>query len=165
MSGSRSIGAVVIIAFALVVVCCAYSQTLNIWPGVAPGSENWTQKEKKIENTPVGTVILNVVTPTLRAYLPERTQANGTGIIIAPGGACVALTVDLEGDQLATWLQNKGIAAFVLKYRIIEKKQEGIPEMDMDEACKYGIADGIQAIRVVRQHSTEWGVSPDKVGF
>lgn len=49
-----------------------HSQTLNIWPGVAPGSENWTQKEKTIENTPMGTVILNVVTPTLTVYLTEK---------------------------------------------------------------------------------------------
>src|SRR5438270_12028722 len=143
MSGSRSMRVVVTLASTLVIVACAYSQTLNVWPGVAPGSENWTHKEKKIENTPVGTVVLNVVTPTLTAYLPERTQANGTAIIIAPGGACVALTIDLEGHELATWLQKKGIAAFVLKYRIMEKKQEGIPDMDMDQACKYGVADGI----------------------
>src|ERR1700686_2035421 len=47
----------------------------------------------------------------------------------------------------------------------MEKRQEGIPQMDMDEAGKYGIADGIQALKVVRQHAAEWGVSPDRVGF
>jgi acetyl esterase/lipase len=54
----------------------------------------------------------------------------------------------------------------VLKYRIIEKRQEGIPQgLNMDEAGKYGIADGIQAIKVVRQHAGEWGISPDRIGF
>jgi acetyl esterase/lipase len=72
----------------------------------------------------------------------------------------------LEGNNVARWLQEKGIAAFVLKYRIMEKRQEGIPAgMNMDEAGKYGIADGIQALRVVRQHAAEWGISPDRVGF
>jgi hypothetical protein len=66
--------------------CSARAQTVNIWPGVAPGSENWTQQERTIENTPVGTVIFNVVTPTLTAYLPNGRKATGTGIIIAPGG-------------------------------------------------------------------------------
>lgn len=145
--------------------CCAYSQTLNIWPGTAPGSENWTQKERVAENTPVGTVVFNVVTPTLTVYLPERTKATGTGVIIAPGGACVALTINLEGQAAAHWLQEKGIAAFVLKYRIMEKREEGIPEMNMDESCKYGIADGIQAIKLVRQHAAAWGISPDRIGF
>jgi acetyl esterase/lipase len=110
-------------------------------------------------------VVFNVVTPTLTAYLPERSKATGTGVIIAPGGAFVALAIDLEGIHVARWLQEKGIAAFVLKYRIMEKRQEGIPAMNMDEAGKYGIADGIQALQVVRQHAAEWGVSPDRVGF
>lgn len=153
------------IAFTFLMACSARAQTVNIWPGVAPGTENWTQKERTVENTPVGTVIFNVVTPTLTAYLPEKSKATGTGVIIAPGGYCVALAISQEGDA-ARWLQNKGIAAFVLKYRIIEKKEEGAPKnLNMDEACKYGIADGIQAIKVVRQHAAEWGVSPNRVGF
>src|ERR1041384_1335832 len=79
------------IAFILLLACAANAQGVNIWPGVAPGSESWTQKERTVENTPLGTVVFNVVTPTLTAYLPERTKATGTGVIIAPGGAFVAL--------------------------------------------------------------------------
>ena len=157
-----AVGAIV---FSFLTAACADAQTVNIWPGAAPGSENWTQKEKKVAYTPLGTVIFNVVTPTLTLYLPERTKASGTGVIIAPGGAFVALAIDLEGYDVARWLQRRGIAAFVLKYRIMEKRQEGVPQMDMDDAGKYGIADGIQAIKVVRQHAAEWGISPDKVGF
>jgi acetyl esterase/lipase len=139
---------------------------VNVWPGVAPGSEGWTQKEFKVDNTPLGTVIFNVVTPTLTVYLPEKSKATGTGVIIAPGGAFVALAIDLEANGLARSLQERGIAAFVLKYRIIEKKGEGIPaDLNMDEAGKYGMADGIQAIKVVRQHAAEWNVSPDRVGI
>ena len=143
----------------------ADAQSINIWPGVAPGSEHWTQKEMTIPNTPVGTVIMNVVTPTITPYLPPRGKATGTGVIIAPGGAFVALAISLEATQLATWLQQRGIAAFVLKYRTVEKKTSGIPDMDMDTAGRYGIADGIQAIKVVRQHAREWGISPSRVGF
>jgi acetyl esterase/lipase len=154
------------IAFTFLMACSARAQTVNIWPGVAPGSEHWTQKERTIENTPVGTVIFNVVTPTLTAYLPERSKATGTGVIIAPGGAFVALAISLESEDVARSLQERGIAAFVLKYRIMEKRGEGIPaNMDMDEAGKYGIADGIQSLKVVRQHAAEWGVAPDRVGF
>jgi acetyl esterase/lipase len=113
----------------------------------------------------LGTVIFNVVTPTLTAYLPQRTKATATGVIIAPGGAFVALAIDLEAIETARWLQHRGIAAFVLKYRVVEKRQEGIPDMDMDTAGRYGIADGIQALKVVRQHAAEWKVSPDRIGF
>jgi acetyl esterase/lipase len=101
----------------------------------------------------------------LTAYLPEKSKATGTGVIVAPGGYCVALAISNEGDA-ARWLQSRGIAAFVLKYRIIEKREEGVPKnLNMDEACKYGIADSIQAVKVVRQHAAEWGVSPDRVGI
>ncbi len=154
-----------VIAFTFLMACSVNSQVVNIWSGAAPGSENWTQKERTVENTPVGTVVFNVVTPTLTAYLPERSKATGTSVIIAPGGAFVALAIDLEGHDVARRLQEKGIAAFVLKYRIMEKRQEGIPAMNMDEVGKYGIADGIQALKVVRQRAAEWGISPDKVGF
>jgi acetyl esterase/lipase len=154
------------IAFILTAVACFSQSTLNLWPGKAPGSENWAQKETITVDTPLGTVITDVVTPTLTAYIPEKAKATGTGIIVAPGGACIALAIDLEGHSVARWLQEKGIAAFVLKYRIPEKKGEGIPaNLNLDEACRYGIADGIQAVKVVRQHAAEWGVSPDRVGF
>ncbi len=163
-SMARAIALILVTAFG----CCAQTapQTLNIWPGTAPGSERWTQKEGEETNTPIGAVVFNVVTPALTVYLPEKTKATGTGVIIAPGGAFVRLAMDLEGHDVARWLQNKGIAAFVLKYRLMEKRQEGIPaDLNMDEAGKYGIADGIQAVKVVRQHAAEWGISPDRVGF
>ena len=152
-------------AITLFAATAGAQQVVPIWPGVAPGSEGWTQHERTIENTPVGTVIMNVVTPTITAYLPERARATGTGVVIAPGGAFVALAISLEATELARWLQQRGIAAFVLKYRTVEKKQEGIPQMDMDTAGRYGIADGIQALAVVRRRAAEWGVSPDRVGF
>ncbi len=165
---SRSI--VATLAVALLVCSAAGVQaqpvTVDLWPGVAPGSEHSTQVEQTIRNTPIGTVVLDVVTPSLTAYLPERSKATGTGIIVAPGGACIALAMDVEGYDIVRRLQSHGIAAFVLKYRIAEKKGQGIPkDVDMDQACKNGMADGIQAVNVVRQHASQWGVSPAKIGF
>jgi acetyl esterase/lipase len=158
------------IALSFLAACGAYSQTpgktIDIWPGVAPGSEGWKQKEIVVHDTPVGTVVLDVVTPTLTLYLPDPARATGAGVIIAPGGYCVALAIDLEANDVARVLQKMGVAAFVLKYRTMEKRQQGVPtNIDMDQACKYGIADGIQAISVVRQHAAQWGVSPSKVGI
>lgn len=158
--------AIAAIASSVLLPLCSYAQTLNIWPGVAPGSETWTQTERVVKDTPLGTVIFNVVTPTLTTYLAEPGKATGAAVIIAPGGAFVALAIDLEAHDVARWLRDKGIAAFVLKYRIPEKKGEGIPAgLNMDEAGKYGIADGIQAVKIVRQHAREWNIAADKVGF
>jgi acetyl esterase/lipase len=147
------------------IVGAGHAQSVNIWPGVAPGSETWTQQERVVENTPLGTVVFNVVTPTVTAYLPEQSKATGTSVIIAPGGAFVALAIDHEGTTLARWLQARGIAAFVLKYRLVEKRQDGIPRMDVDTAGRYGIADGIQAVKFLRQHAADWGLSLDRVVF
>jgi acetyl esterase/lipase len=154
-------------AITLLLAGAAHSQqVVNLWPGIAPGSENWTQKELKVDDTPLGTVIINVVTPTLTVYLPERGKATGTGVIIAPGGAFVALAIEHEGHKVARWLQERGIAAFVLKYRVVEKRGEGIPaNMNMDEVGKFGIADGIQAMKVVRQRASQWDVAQDRIGF
>ncbi len=143
----------------------AGAQTIDLWPGTAPGSEHWTQKEVTYENTPVGTVVMNVVHPTITAYLPTSSSATGAGVIIAPGGGFVALAMSRGGIDLAQWLQKRGVAAFVLKYRTIEKRGEGIPNMDQDTAARYGIADGIQALEVVRRHAAEWRVDPKRVGI
>ncbi|HEX8848978.1 MAG TPA: alpha/beta hydrolase [Gemmatimonadaceae bacterium] len=141
------------------------AQTIRIWPGVAPGSESWTQKEVTYTGTPVGTVVMNVVTPTITAYLPTRAKSTGTAVIIAPGGGFVALATTLEGEGLAKFLQQRGVAAFLLKYRTIEKRGDGIPKMDQDTAARYGIADAIQALKVVRQHASEWRLDPARVGI
>ena len=160
------LGAASAIVFTLLGAGQASAQVVNLWPGVAPGSEGWTQQEKTYENTPVGTVIQNVATPTLTAFLPDPARATGTAVIIAPGGYFVALAISQEGTDVARWLQARGIAAFVLKYRILEKRQEGAPgPMNMDSAGRFGMADGIQAVKVVRRHAAEWGISPDRVGF
>ncbi len=54
---------------------CVGAQTFNIWPGVAPGSDKWTQKETTLEDTPIGKVVINVVTPTLTIYLPAKNKS------------------------------------------------------------------------------------------
>lgn len=144
----------------------AQTATIDLWPGVAPGSEAWMQKEATYENTPVGTVITNVVKPTLTAYLPDSAKATGSAVIVAPGGYCVALAMSAGGYDVAQWLQHRGIAAFVLKYRTMEKRTPGVPrDLNMDEACKYGVADGIQAVKIVRERAPQWGISRDKIGF
>lgn len=145
---------------------CAQAQTIDIWPGVAPGSEQWRYVEKRVENTPNGAIVVNVVKPTLTAFLPERGKATGSAVIIAPGGAFVALAIEQEGNAVARWLQQKGVAAFVLKYRLMEQRASGMPSMpEMVEAGKYAAADGVQALKVLRQRASQWGVAPDRIGF
>jgi acetyl esterase/lipase len=142
-----------------------YAQTINVWPGVAPGSERWTHTERTIDDTPLGKIVQNVVTPTLTAYLPEPDEATGTAVIIAPGGAFVAIVIGQEGTDVARWFQERGVAAFVLKYRLLERIDGAPLPASMDEAGKYGMADGIQALNVLRQRANEFRIAPDRIGF
>ncbi len=155
-----------VLAAAFLMWSGASAQTVDLWPGVAPGSENWTYVEKRV-NGPGGDMVFNVVKPTLTAYLPKKGKATGTGVIVAPGGAFVALSIKDEGESVARWLQERGIAAFVLKYRLMEQRPGGaMPSMpEMMAAEKFAVADGIQAMKVLRQNAAKWGVSADRVGF
>lgn len=151
----------------LLLAPCVFAQTtVKLWPGLPPGTEHWKQHEQTIAGTPVGTIVINVTEPTLTAYLPEKGKATGAGVIVAPGGAFVALAISAEGDDVARWLQQRGIAAFVLKYRIPEKRGQGIPvDMDFDASSRYGTADALRALALVREHAKEWGVKPGKLGI
>lgn len=155
-----------LLSLAVTVAVDAAPQAVPIWNGVAPGSQTCTQRETIVPNTPLGTVAFNVVMPTITAYLPDQKKATGTGVIVAPGGACIALALTLEGESVARALQQRGIAAFVLAYRTMEKHGSGIPpDLNEDVACRWGMADGIQAVKVVRARAAAWHLSPQKIGF
>ena len=149
---------------------------VNLWPGVAPGSEQWKQPETRL-----GPTVVNVTTPTLSVYQPAPSTATGTAVIIAPGGGFVGLSIDSEGHDVAKWLVARGITAIVLKYRTVQLEGQDAAQLRqsagarfgaqlrnhalIDEDGKYGVADGIQAVRVVRAHAAEWGISPDRIVF
>jgi len=101
----------------------AQKTVIKIWDGPAPGSENWTQKEYRYEyQSPIwhesNIALFNVVEPTLTVFLPYAEKANGTAMIVCPGGGFTALSWDNEGLNVGKKLAEKGIAVFVLKYRI-----------------------------------------------
>ncbi len=153
-------------------------KVINIWPGVAPGSEQWKQKETTLGSGPMQRIV-NVTTPTLTGCLPDPAKATGTAVIIAPGGGFIFLGTDT--NEVAEWLAARGIAGFVLKYRTAPLEGENEAQLNQSggarfgaqlknngliaEDGKYGIADGIQSIKVVREHAAEWGVSPDRIVF
>lgn len=165
------------------------SATLDVWPGLAPGSENWTQQEitgsfgnGRFPNP----IVRNVTHPTITAYLPDPASATGAAVIVAPGGGFLFLSMKSEGSDVAQWLASRGIAAFVLKYRtretpvdeagfmqsfgaLMARPAPGAPPPTgpnpMVQAGQIGTADAIQAIALVRAHAAEWGIDPQRVGI
>lgn len=151
---------------------------IPLWPGGAPGSENWTQQEQVSTYSNFGLkVIRNVSQPTLTAYLPDPAVANGAAVIVCPGGAFHFLAYEHEGTQVAEWLNAHGIAAFMLKYRLIQTGDNFMAEVQArlaDRSKLAGplraltpliLADAQQSVRLVRQRAAEWGVRPDRIGI
>jgi acetyl esterase/lipase len=95
---------------------------LALWEGVPPGSESWDREEQDWKLPPPVdvTMVRNVVRPTLTPVLPDASLATGTGIVVCPGGGYLVLATEHEGFDVAHWLADRGIAAFVLKYRVME---------------------------------------------
>lgn len=94
---------------------------MRLWPGAAPGTADW-QHAETVTTSPSGDrVISNVREPTLTVFLPDAARATGTAVVIAPGGALRVLGFDNEGVKVARWLNERGIAAFVLKYRTLQQ--------------------------------------------
>jgi acetyl esterase/lipase len=167
----------------LLLVCLSvegagFSQrVIPLYDGAAPGSENWTWNERLVTYNGM-TFCFDVSRPTLTAYVPI--QPNGTAIIIAPGGAFHALAIDLEGTGVAKWLNERGITAFVLKYRLVHDDpahpenglmalmaSKNFKKLDSINAVIVPLAmsDGLTAVKYVREHSATYKIDPKKIGF
>jgi acetyl esterase/lipase len=153
-------------------------KVIRLYPNAPAGSENWKQQEKEFFSQTWQTqVVTNVVNPSLTMYAPDAAAANGTAIIIAPGGGFHALSINSEGIDVAKWLVTKGVTCFVLKYRLVQTGEDGTKEI-MSKMGKGPIeidannvnvahlahADGLAAMRYVREHAKELGVNPQRIG-
>jgi acetyl esterase/lipase len=112
-------------------------ETRLLWPGGAPGALGEADADK----------------PSLTIYLPAKGTANGAGVLICPGGGYGHLALDHEGKQIAEWLNARGMAGFILKYRLGPRYRHPIE-----------IGDAKRALRLVRANAAEFGVAPDRIG-
>lgn len=154
-------------------------QVIPLYSGKAPGSETWKQEEEIYHDQHSGEdFAYNVVTPTLTVYKPAAGKANGTAVIVCPGGAFHILSMDNEGIHVAKWLNEIGITAFILKYRLVASKtteplkelgakMSNFKKLDEDNApvVPLAIEDGKQAISYVRKNAAQFGVDPKKIGI
>lgn len=111
---------------------------LLLWPEGAPGAVGDEEADR----------------PLISLHLPDPEKANGTAVIVCPGGGYVGLAEDYEGIDCAEWLRSMGVAAFVLRYRVSPRYRHPAPLQDIQ-----------RAIRTVRSRSAEWGVDPNRIGI
>jgi acetyl esterase/lipase len=120
-----TVGLVVMLLATSGVALAQAPQEIRLWPGKAPGSETWTVAETATTSPAGGRTIANVSDPSVTVFLPDAATATGAAVVVAPGGALRALAWDNEGVKVAQWLNSKGIAALVLKYRTLQAAPGG----------------------------------------
>ena len=140
------------------IIASAQPKEILLWLNGAPGSEGKTGKEKVRISEEGDHVISNIHNPSITAYLLSREKSTGSAVIIVPGGGHRELWIDHEGYNEAKWLSDKGIAAFVLKYRLA-KDSNSTYTVDKDE-----LADIQRAIRLVRSRAKEWSLDTARIG-
>lgn len=151
-----------------------FPSAMRLYPGVAPGSESATQAEQW-EEQGKDRRARNVTVPELIPVLPAAGKANGTAVIILPGGAFRRLAMDKEGFGTANLLAQQGVSAYVLKYRLVEtpasladmarKMREDIASGKPVTTHPLAIDDGRRALRMVRDNAARWGLRPDRIGM
>jgi acetyl esterase/lipase len=136
-----------------------YSQTeIPLYPGKIPNSKEVPDEEEVVFNVEVDTLAYKVSRPTLSIFLPAKDNNCGSAVIICPGGGYHTLLMSREGRDIAREFKKRGIAAFVLKYRLPDDRI-------MNEKSIAPLQDAQQAIMMVRQHTAEWNIDPARIGI
>jgi acetyl esterase/lipase len=158
--------------FSLFVVIVAMSSSLfaaepavqNLWPKKPPGDTKELPPEadqtKDDDKLIAGRRIIklgNVSTPQLAIYRPPKDIDTGAAVVICPGGGHHILAYDLEGTEVAEWLNGIGITGVVLKYRV--------PFRDPSKRYLAAVQDGQRAVSLVRSKAADWGIDPKRIGM
>lgn len=137
---------------------------LDVWPGTPPGETKQLPAEadqtKPDDKLIAGRRIIklgNVSTPQIAVYQPESDKRNGAAVVICPGGGHHILAYDLEGTEVAEWLNSLGITGIVLKYRV--------PFRDKDRRWLAAVQDAQRAMSLVRHHAKDWEIDPSRIGI
>lgn len=156
-------------------------QIIPVWTENAIDTENSSQTEQETIFPPTfvpyeAKLERNVTQATLTAYLPDPSIANGAAVIVCPGGCFSFLQIESEGTEVAHWLNERGIAAFVLKYRLaptpvrdddfIQQFMAIVHDVaQMQAQAPIGIIDGQQALKIVRERAAGWNIDPERIGI
>jgi acetyl esterase/lipase len=132
---------------------------IQVWPGVAPGEKGDLGDERLLPpqaEKPVDR-LTDVSVPTVTVYKPPKEKDTGTAVLICPGGGYNILAMDLEGTEVADWLNSIGVTGIVLKYRVPRRK-------DQDKHLA-PLQDAQRALSLVRQHADDWAIASDRIGI
>jgi acetyl esterase/lipase len=143
---------------------------VELWPGKAPeetgaiGAETVRMSpkltRKEVEVTESTRLITNVTKPTITIHRPAKDKETGTAVLVCPGGGYWDLYWQLEGEEVAAWLNSLGVTGIILKYRVPRR-----PDDVKGEPARRPLQDAQRAVRLVRSRSKEWGIDPERIGM
>jgi len=133
-------------------------KVISLYPKEIPNSTSYQMKEIRMENNDLLIGFRSISIPTLEIYLPDMQTTTGTAVIICPGGGYGMESYRLEGTNIAEAFQRKGIAAFILKYRLPS-------DSIMIDKSIGPLQDAQQAIKTVRLHAAEWKIDTARIGI
>jgi acetyl esterase/lipase len=136
--------------------------TVDVWPGKAPGETGSVGEEKVLEQKAGEKKVkrlTNVSKPTLTIYRPSKDKDTGAAVVICPGGGYNILAWDLEGEEVAEWLNSIGVTGIVLKYRVPRR-----PDQPKDKPPVGPLQDVQRALSLVRGKAKDWGIDPQRIG-
>jgi acetyl esterase/lipase len=143
---------------------------VELWPGSPPDEDGKIRPEtvrmsprlsrKEVEVTEPTRMVTNVSKPTLTIYRPAKEKDSGTAVLICPGGGYWNLYWQLEGEEVAAWLNSLGVTGIILKYRVPRR-----PDEPQGEPARRPLQDAQRAVSLVRARATEWGIAPDRIGI
>ncbi len=138
----------------------AFSQKkeMPLWDKIPDEIQSKDYSEKIDEKNGVADGVRKVTLPTLTAYFANPEKSNGTSVIICPGGGYGMLAINKEGYKVAEWLNDLGINAFVLKYRLPS-------DLIMKNKTVGPLQDAQEAVRVIRRNALKWKLNPNKIGI
>lgn len=156
----------------VILLCITTGEPLQVplWPSTPPeeiggiGAEKVVMSPKvdasKVEVTESTRMITNVTAPALVIQRPERDKDTGAAVVICPGGGYWNLYWQLEGEEVARWLNSLGVTGIMLKYRVPRRADEpkGIP-------ARRPLQDSQRAISLIRSKAAEWGIDPRRIGI
>ncbi|RPI25069.1 MAG: alpha/beta hydrolase [Acidobacteria bacterium] len=145
----------------MLVTLCANAQTttIKVWPDGPPGAKLDPNYREETRMDQAGKPrVVRVTDPTLLVYLPPAEKANGSAVVVCPGGGYGVLAIDHEGYDIAAWLNEMGTAGIILKYRLPS-------DAIMQDKSVGPLQDAQEAIRIVRRRAAEWKLDPNRIGI
>ncbi|MBM3835430.1 MAG: alpha/beta hydrolase [Verrucomicrobia bacterium] len=158
------------ISAASLVAAADQAQVVEIWTGKAPDEPGTIGEEttrmspaltrKEVEVTEPTQLVTNVTKPSLTIYRPPKDKETGTAVLICPGGGYWNLYWQLEGEEVAAWLNSIGVTGIILKYRVPRR-----PDEIKGEPARRPLQDAQRAVSLVRGKAAEWDIQPDRIGI